>query len=85
MLANVTLVSLQPGRGKTNRQVVPIVVPPGTDGPVIAGLECVTAHSFECCCCPSFKRQRLEQAEARAAQTAAMSTGWGLSLCGHIA
>lgn len=43
------------------------MVLPGTDGPVITGLEHVTAHSFGCCF-PSLERQRLVQAEARAAQ-----------------
>lgn len=59
MFVNVILVTVWFGRGKekTNRQVVLIIVLLGTDGPVITGLEHVTAHSFGCCF-PSLERQR---------------------------
>lgn len=55
----VTMVQFGRGKEKTNRQVVPIMVLLGTDGPVITGLEHVTAHSFGCRF-PTLERERIQ-------------------------
>lgn len=71
MFANVKLVMVQIGRGKdkTNRQLVPIMVLQGADGPVITGLETCNCTQLWVQRSKFGEAGRWVPAEARTAQT----------------
>ncbi len=71
VFTNFELVMVEIGRGKdkTNRQLVPIMVLLGADGPVITGLETCNCTQLWVLLSKFGEAERLVQTDARAAQT----------------